>query len=1117
ARKKLSQVASALLDMKIPEDALFMATSGRYEYKNKGLDLYVDALGQLNSAEGLNRTIIAFILVPANNYGPRKALMNKLASCKSEDEFDNRILTHNLHDADLDPILTRMKKWNLDNTADKKVKVIFVPSYLNGNDGIFNMKYYDLLIGMDVTVFASYYEPWGYTPLESLAFHVPTITTTLAGFGKWVNAQLEGNKEAVEVIERGDGNDQDVVQKIVDKIVSCSSKNLEEKAGIKKDAYEISRIALWKNLIEQYHKAYAIALEKVELRRDTFTELQQTEIVPRVHQSATEKPTWKRVIVHSIIPERFSGLKEMANNIWWSWNFKASELFKSIDKKSWREKHYNPLALLEDVTTDRYLELEKDKDFVQRYDEVYREFLQYMLEKDKQSGPVIAYFSMEFGFNDNLKIFSGGLGILAGDYMKQASDSNVNMVGVGLLYRHGYFNQTLSISGEQQAAYLPQKFGQLPLSPARDNNGEWLLVSIAFPGRTLYARIWEVNVGRNTLYLLDTDFDDNHEMDRTVTHQLYGGDHENRFRQEMLLGIGGIRTLNALGLRPDVYHCNEGHAAFIGLERLRVLRTKRNMTFHEALEIIRASTLFTTHTPVPAGHDTFDEDLIRTYMAHYPSRLKITWEDMMGLGKIDQASKKFSMSYLAANLSQEINGVSWLHGEVTKKMFSPLWNGYFPEESHIGYVTNGVHLQTWTAKAWKMLYEDVFGKDFTQHLNDRAMWTKIYDVPDERIWAVRQRQRKKLVDYVKERVRQNWIRSYENPKNIVEVVSNINENTLTIGFARRFATYKRAHLLLKNLDRLSELLNNEKAPVQLLFAGKAHPNDKAGQDLIKYIVEVSKRPEFLGKIVFLENYDIELARKLVQGVDIWLNTPTRPLEASGTSGMKAVMNGALHFSVLDGWWVEGYKEGAGWALPEERTYDNQSFQDDLDAETIYTMLENEVIPLFYDRNEKGIPEAWIKFVKNSIALVAPEFTTQRMLDDYVERFYNKLYDRSQVIRKGDYQMAIEIANWKKQVARKWESLEVESVAIPDYEKHPVKMSDKYHGELVINLGEMNVEEVGVDLVVASSIATDNVKIFSKYDVELKKIMGKRAFYYLERNPVKPGNFSYAIRIYAKNK
>jgi glycogen phosphorylase/synthase len=1115
ARRLLIKVACALTSTEISKDALLLGTSGRYEFTNKGYDLFIDALGNLNKNKNLEKEILAFILVPANNYGPRKQLVNKLADCSNNDHIEGNVLTHNLHDADYDPILNRIKNNGLFNSATDKVKVIFVPSYLNGDDGIFDLKYWDLLIGLDLTVFASYYEPWGYTPLESIAFGVPTITTTLAGFGKWMQKELGEHSEAVYVINRTDTNANEVVTAIAEKILICSKKPSSDKIKINELAKTAGSYALWVNLVDYYTKAYNLALQKVSKRKSRFAPMPILTNEEKYVPANTNTPNWRKIEVLTSLPECFSGLNEIARNLWWCWSFNAMDLFKLIDIDLWREKKYNPIAFLEDLPAIRLKELETDDIFVSKYNEVYSEYLAYMKGKEKKKAPKIGYFSMEYGMHDNVKIFSGGLGILAGDYLKEASDQNVDMIGVGLLYRYGYFKQTLTVNGEQQTTLIPQDFTKMPLEPLRDKDGNILIVNVKFPGRNVYVKAWKLLVGRIDLLLLDTDHDLNQEADRKITHQLYGGGNETRFMQEMILGIGGIRVLSALDIRPDIYHCNEGHAAFIGLERLRLLRTKRNLKFNEALEIIRASTLFTTHTPVPAGHDLFEEDLMRIYMAHYPERLKITWEEMMSLGKLHPGDK-FSMSNLAVHVSQEVNGVSWLHGEVSKKMFTDLWPGYFPEESPIGYVTNGVHFDTWTAKAWKLLYLKEFGEGFKQNLSDTNYWNKIYNVPDETIWDIRLFQRFKLIEYVRNRVRRNWIRRYENPKNIVEVINNIDENALTIGFARRFATYKRAHLLFRNIERLSAILNNPNKPVQIIFAGKAHPNDKMGQDLIKYIVEISKRPGFLGKIVFLENYDIELARKMVQGVDIWMNTPTRPLEASGTSGMKAVMNGALHFSVLDGWWVEGYMKEAGWALAEERTYENQDFQDELDAETIYAMLENEIVPLYYKRNEKGIPTEWVKFVKNSIANIAPKFTTKRMMDDYYERFYNKLYKRSLAMKKNDYQMAIEIAAWKESMKEKWNQMEIVSVEIPDYERQPIKLTEKYRGEIKIDLKDIKPEEIGVELVVADKITNGKVRLFSKYSAELSKLEGNIASYIVERTPVKPGSFNYSVRIFAKN-
>ncbi len=979
ARETLLGVAGTLLGEKLPADMFIIAISGRYEFKNKGIDLYLDALGVLNSGGTLKKQVLAFVLVPASHYGPRKDLMEKMKD-PSVALSGDRFLTHNLHYADHDPVLNRIEMAGLTNSPSDKVKVVFVPSYLNGNDGIFNLPYYDLLIGMDLTVFPSYYEPWGYTPLESLAFRVPTVTTTVSGFGLWVKEKFRDTGNAIFILNRNDHNDSEVVEGISGAVRIMEGLSAGEVGEARNKASEISRPALWTEMIEHYRAAFSIALEKVAERVDEFIETERVEQLPEVTSFPGQVPSWKKVIIQQNIPDKLKPLEEMSKNLWWSWNPDAIEMFRSIDPEIWEESSGNPIVLLEKLAYQRLSELEKDKNFIAKFEKVYSDFRRYLDAFENQQ-PLVAYFSMEFGLHESLKIYSGGLGLLAGDYLKEASDFNYNITGIGLLYRYGYFKQDLSAAGEQIAVNEPQVFSKIPAIPVQDDQGNWVEITIVLPGRDLKARIWMVQVGRVKLYLLDTDFESNQEQDRSITHHLYGGDNENRFKQELLLGVGGIRALRALGLDPDIFHCNEGHAAFIGLERLREYIEEHNLTFPEALEIVRSSTLFTTHTPVPAGHDYFDENMMRAYMAHYPNRMRITWEQMMNLGKMhqNQRGERFSMSCLAVNLSQEVNGVSEIHGKVSREMFADMWKGYMPEEVPIGYVTNGVHLPTWISGKWRDLYIRYMDSDFCHKQHDRKVWAGIRDVDQSEIWKIRNAERKKLIDFVRIQLLRNSTRANTNPKVVVEMQDRLDPNALTIGFARRFATYKRAHLLFRDPERLSTILNNPFMPVQLLFAGKAHPNDKAGQELIRKIVEYSADPRFLGRVIFLENYEIPLAKRLLHGVDIWLNTPTRPLEASGTSGEKAVLNGVLHFSVLDGWWAEGYKPGAGWALQKERFYENQDFQDQLDAETIYNMLENEIAPLFYKRDVRGVPVGWVSMIQKSISEVAPEFTMNRML------------------------------------------------------------------------------------------------------------------------------------------
>lgn len=681
------------------------------------------------------------------------------------------------------------------------------------------------------------------------------------------------------------------------------------------------------------------------------------------------------------------------------------------------------------------------------------------------------------------------------------------------------FTQRLSAQGAQEATYEAQNFFKLPISPVRDEDGSWLTVSIAFPGRTLSARVWKCQVGRTDLYLLDADFEANLEEDRRITHHLYGGDWENRLKQEILLGIGGIRALRKLGIKNQVYHCNEGHAAFIGIERIREMVNHGKLTFSEALEVIRSSSLFTTHTPVPAGHDAFPESMIRQYMAHYPDVLGITWEQYINLGKTNpnDPNEKFSMSVLACNLSQEVNGVSWLHGEVSKEILGNMWPGYFKNELHIGYVTNGVHFPTWIATSLRRLYTRYFPEGFSGHVYNIPEWQKVHNIPDEELWSARMALKHRLVNHIRKRYSDPAQVRLDSPRQMLQIIDGIKPEVLTIGFARRFATYKRAYLLFTNLDRLAAIVNNKERPVQFIFAGKAHPNDKPGQDLIKRIVEVSAMPQFVGKILFLQNYDMELARRMVQGVDVWLNTPTRPLEASGTSGEKCVMNGVMQFSVLDGWWVEGYKEGAGWMLPMERTFAEQRFQDELDAEMIYNTIEDEIAPLYYDRGEDGVPHRWVASVKSCVADIASNFTMNRQLIDYEDRFYNKLAARKAEIVADGYRLAREIAAWKRKVSAAWDKVRVVDVQRVNLDREAVYVGEKYRFEVKLDVANLRCEDLGVEMVVARQIVGgEAVNVTRTIQLHCTAVEGSLATYSLDYTPEDTGTFDVALRVFPQN-
>ena len=839
----------------------------------------------------------------------------------------------------------------------------------------------------------------------------------------------------------------------------------------------------------------------------------------KIKANNANSPIWKDIYSHSMLPEQLQPLYEMATNLWWVWNHEGAKLFGKIDPELWASTEGNPVLLLQSLSYKRIEEILADDVLMAEIKAVYSIFKDYVNVKPDQTKPSVAYFSMEYGLTNVLKIYSGGLGVLAGDYLKEASDSNIDLTAVGFLYRYGYFTQSLSMEGQQIANYEPQNFNALPLTQVMQANGEPMVLEVPYPDRTVYAHIWKVSVGRVPLYLMDTDIPQNSEWDRSITHQLYGGDWENRMKQEYLLGIGGILMLNKLGIKKQIYHCNEGHAALINAQRLVDYIQNDNLSFNQALEVVRASALYTVHTPVPAGHDYFDEGLFGRYMGEFPGKLGISWQEFIDMGRENPGSnEKFSMSVFALNTCQEANGVSWLHGKVSQRMFAPVWKGYFPDELHVGYVTNGVHMPTWASTEWKRFFAENFNKKFFKDQSNKLYWEAIQNVADEDIWAIRKTLKNKLIKYIKNQYKTNWLKNQGDPAKVVSILDKINPNALLIGFGRRFATYKRAHLLFTDLDRLAKIVNNEQYPIQFVFTGKAHPADGGGQGLIKHIVEISRRPEFLGKIIFLENYDMRLARHLIAGVDVWLNTPTRPLEASGTSGEKAEMNGVLNFSVLDGWWYEGYKQGAGWALTDKRTYENQQYQDQLDAATIYHTLETEIIPTYYAKNSKGYSPEWIQYIKNSMSEIAPDYTMKRMLDDYINRFYNKLATRSAHLRENGFAEAKAIAAWKEEVAEHWDSFQVESfTSSQDLALDGLVVGKDYKFNLVIDRHELK-GMLGVEMVITKENPENHqLEYLASEQFKLMKEEGSKLFFELKTTPSEAGLHKMGFRVYPVNK
>ena len=838
----------------------------------------------------------------------------------------------------------------------------------------------------------------------------------------------------------------------------------------------------------------------------------------KLKSNNSNEPVWSSRNVKSHIPVELKKLDTLAHNLRWSWDYDTMKLFSNMDPELLKACRHNPVKMLSVMDYDTLNDFASNKGFLADMEKAYSDYQAYMNVEPDKTRPSVAYFCMEYGLHHALRIYSGGLGILAGDYLKEASDSNVDMCAVGFLYRFGYFGQTLSMDGQQIANYEAADFDTLPIEKVMDSaTGTQMVVEVPFPQCTVYAYVWRVNVGRISLYLMDTDNDMNSEYDRNITKNLYGGDWENRLKQEYLLGIGGMLMLKQLGIKKDVYHCNEGHAALCNVQRL-VDFTSEGLSFNEALELVRASSLYTVHTPVPAGHDYFDEGLFAKYLAPYAEKLRISWDDFIGMGRTnpDDKGEKFCMSTFLCNTCQEVNGVSMLHGKVSQEMFNGIWKGYLPEESHVGYVTNGVHMPTWTSKEWKALYAKYFDKSFLSDQSNEKIWEAIYNVPDKEIWDLRVKLKNKLIDYVRARFRESWLHSLGDPTRIISLMERINPNALIIGFGRRFATYKRAHLLFNDLERLARIVNNPERPVQFIFTGKAHPADGAGQGLIKQIFDISHRPEFLGKILFIENYDMQLARRLVSGVDIWLNTPTRKMEASGTSGEKALMNGVINFSVLDGWWLEGYRKGAGWAVTDRRTYADQGQQDRLDATTIYSMLEYEIIPMYFNVNKDGYSKDWVRVIKNSVAQIAPHYTMKRQLDDYYSKFYNKQSERFKAIAADDNHLAKEIAAWKETVASKWDNVHVVSQEMSENLKSG-QLESGSEIEINVVIDESGLDNaIGVDYVEMLVDKNDNAKFHKSIPLKLVARDGNLYTFQLKHRVSYVGRIKTAMRMYPSN-
>lgn len=836
---------------------------------------------------------------------------------------------------------------------------------------------------------------------------------------------------------------------------------------------------------------------------------------------------FNRITVNPQLPKRIEKLSEIANNLWWSWNTEFLRLFQKIDIDLWDRVSKNPIKFLKQVSQESLEKASKDLIFLREYDKVVENFENYMKSKNtwfsnkypENKKDLIAYFSAEYGLDETMPIYAGGLGILSGDHLKSASDLGIPLIAVGLLYKQGYFNQKINGYGQQESEYNNIDLYDLPITPVKDEKGDDLTIYVKYPKRRLYLKVWQVNVGRVKLYLLDSDIDKNNEEDRDVTLKLYGGDQEMRIRQEIVLGMAGTKLVSkVLNLNPTVYHMNEGHSAFLTLELIKDTIRDKQVSFEVAQDIVTSKTVFTTHTPVPAGNDIFPIDLVEKYFKDFWPRLGLSREEFLKMGMkpgldLDQG---FNMGILALKIAGKKNGVSKLHGAVSRELFGDVWPNIAPSESPITHVTNGIHTCSWLAPKIKELYNKYLMPYWQDNIAQDKTWEKIKNIPDDKLWGVHQERKEKLLNLVKENTTERLRRSGYSYEEINEVTSKINPNALTIGFARRFATYKRATLIFRDLERITQIINNEERPVQLIFAGKAHPVDKEGFDLIKYIHEISMMPQFKGKIFILENYNIAMSRYLVSGVDVWLNNPRRPMEASGTSGQKASVNGAINFSVLDGWWAEGYTQNNGWTIGTNAEYESYEAQDSADSESMYYTLEEKIVPTYYQKDKNGISKKWMEIMKNSIITTGGKYSTSRMLEDYANKLYMPLCKLTDKYFNNIDNVA-EFNSWKKEIATNWKDIKIKQ--LNNLDNITIDAGNKIEVKCEVELPNIDIENITVEVYYGKILENGIVENISIIPMELEKYdKEEKKYQYTSKIELKTGgNYGYTFRIMPKHK
>jgi len=1119
SRKLLLDLASRFLERDLkPDKTLLVATSGRYEFHNKGIDLLLDSLSDLDrTLAGADRdiTVVTFLLVSCGYAGLSDEARRRLKQERYDIEKYAGIATHHLGDAEHDPIVQRCRERLLDNTAGKRCCVIFIPVYLDGNDGILNLEYYDALAGMDLTVFPSFYEPWGYTPMESAAFAVPTVTADRAGFGQWVMERYPQGAPGVHVLKRLEHDYDTARADLTHYLEGFTRWSPEEQAKRSADARRIAEETSWIQFYPRYIEAYEHA---AAIRTERVAGVQRMEATPgkKISFSGvnTTQPRLRSFMVVTELPPALARLRELADNLWWVWHRDSQELFEWLGGSKWEESGHNPTLLLDTMDRDRLNQLASDTEFMARFASVMARFDAYMAEKKNADiqgitwDHPISYFSMEFGLHESIPIYSGGLGLLAGDHIKSASDLNLPFIGVSLLYKNGFFHQRINGNGDQVVEYRENNFATMPIAPLHSGDTEKVLLTVDLPGRVVYAQIWEVRVGRALLYLLDTDVVENSRSDRDITSQLYDPSSKGRIEQEIILGVGGVRLFTALDIKPALYHLNEGHSAFLLFERIRQLMLIDGTDFATAKEVVQGSTVFTMHTPVPAGNERFEKSLVENYFREFAAEMDVPWDALWNLGHIyAEEADHLNMTVLALQLSCIRNGVSRLHGEVSRRMWMDLWRGFLLGEIPVGHITNGVHIASWLDERLRRDIEESCSLSVHGELLARSDWNCLDTVDDHRLWDTHVALKHRLYDEMRRSISDQWAREGEPPNRLKAFLDALNPDHLTLCFARRCTAYKRPTLLFHNLPRAKEILCGDR-PVNIIFAGKAHPADTLGASFINLICRLAKQDDFLGRVIFLESYDIRLARLLVSGADVWLNNPTRLMEASGTSGMKAAANGVPNCSILDGWWDEAFDGKNGWAVGSGLTYESQVNQDIVDADNLYATLETEVVPEFYDR-DGGIPHAWIGRMKESMKTAFRQYSTHRMVHDYIEDMYLPAIALSARRNKDNYALAQEIGAWRKRIPGRFSTVTIRDVHVDGLLGDVFKLGNQLSVTAKVDKGQLLDEEVLAELVV--STPNDEV-IVDAIPMQLKHTEGNLLEFRVKYSPAASGQVRYGVRV-----